>query len=409
MRRKNWTLGCVAVVVAASLTGGTAHADLPEMTGTLTYDEALAAVDVPEFAGFWLGDEPDTIVVALTRSRGPAAAEVRGQLARLLRRPDIEGLDVVVAPARFSFDDLKGWHDALAADVLALPGAVWTDVDERGNVVRIGTGDVAGTEAAVRDLAETRGVPRQAIAVEHATPLVPHLRDVNIPVVGGVEIGVLPSASICTLGFPAIRGGVQGFVTNSHCTAVRSSVDGTVHDQPFGGVPVGQETADPAYFTGGACPVGRFCRYSDSAFSTLPVAALYNQGRIARPPAGSITWNGTDTYRITAEGAPVLNETVTKVGRTSGRTSGAITRTCVNTGVSGVPNLTMLCQYFGPYTSQPGDSGSPVFRITSGTDVTLRGINWGSNATEAVMSSITDIQRGSELGSIQTCAPGFGC
>jgi len=420
----------LALVAAMSIptTGSQAAAAAPE---GMLYDDALVAVheSVPEFAGVWVDEQTGSLVVALTRPGQAIADAVRGSLAQRLGRPDLGSMPVDVRAARFSFAELKGWHDAITAEVLALPGTVLTDVDERGNVVRVGVENVAAQRAAVEAVATARNVPTHALVVEHADPVVADssLRDAHLPAVGGLEIGFARPAEaglfICTMGFPAIRGGVRGFVTNSHCTATRGVVENTLHTQPSIGHPIGVEIADPAHFTGGACPSGRTCRRSDAAFSTLAPAAqpvislpeevaqligapphIYNQGRIARPALGSFAWDGTSTFRITGEGAPVLGETLTRVGRTTGRGAGSVGATCTNYNVSG-SNITMICQGQAAYGSAGGDSGSPVFRA-SGTDATLRGIHWGSGG---VFSPIGNIQLGSELGAVGTCAPGFSC
>jgi hypothetical protein len=200
-------------------------------------------------------------------------------------------------------------------------------------------------------------------------------------------------------------------VTNSHCTNTQGGVEGTVYHQPSASGTtnrIGQEIADPTYFTGGSCPSGRRCRFSDSSFARVPhpsgPAVATALGTIARPAVGSFTWNGVDTFTITAEAAPVVGQSVTKVGRTTGRTSGTVQQTCANFNVSGT-TITQLCQSRASFASAGGDSGSAVFRITALPNVTLVGIHWGSGG---VFSPITGIQMSGELGSVTTCASG-GC
>ncbi|HEX7168325.1 MAG TPA: hypothetical protein VF230_15200 [Acidimicrobiales bacterium] len=411
--RRTWL--AAALVASWLVATPTTAADVPMLSASgATYDDVLVAVaeSVPGFAGAWL--DGGSLVVRLVHAREGAVAAADGIVARralagALGRPEIAAMLVVVRSAAFSFRELKRWHDAVSREALALPGAVSSDVDETSNVVRIGTTDVAGTEARVRAIAEANGVPQRAVVVEHADPVVDQLRDRNLPVAGGVEISWIgpKEAALyqCTLGFNAIRAGVLGYVTNSHCTLKRASVDSGVHQQPLGGQPIGVEIADPAHLAGGACPVGRYCRYSDSSFHSLRVDAFYDHGRIARPPEGGIAWNGVDTFRITAEATPLAGETVTKVGRTTGRTSGAVRSTCKTFNVQSA-NLTMLCQGQADYFSSSGDSGSPVVAVTSGDDVTLKGINWGSGG---VFSPIDGVQRDSDLGPLTTCAAGFSC
>jgi hypothetical protein len=85
-------------------------------------------------------------------------------------------------------------------------------------------------------------------------------------------------------------------------------------------------------------------------------------------------------------------------------TQGTVTRTCVNTGVSG-SNIVLLCQDFVENTVQivaGGDSGSPVFRVSGSNNATLLGNLWGGNSsgTLFVYSPIANIER--ELGALTT-------
>ena len=95
---------------------------------------------------------------------------------------------------------------------------------------------------------------------------------------------------------------------------------------------------------------------------------------------------------------------VNKVGRTTGWTQGKVTRTCVNTSVYGSTVL-LYCQTFvsdpgGATVVRAGDSGSPVFQVTSGTSVKLLGILWGGSSDNKtfVFSPLASIQQ--ELGTV---------
>jgi hypothetical protein len=185
-------------------------------------------------------------------------------------------------------------------------------------------------------------------------------------------------------------------------------VDGTQYYQPLNQVAdefIGTEIADPSFFRGGDCPRGRKCRYSDSNFSDGADGVSFTLGGIAKTTGannGSLEIAGG--FAITAEGSASVGETANKVGRTTGWTQGTVTRTCVNTGVSG-SNIVLLCQDFVENTVQivaGGDSGSPVFRINPGGGVTLLGNLWGGNSsgTLFVYSPIANIER--ELGALTT-------
>jgi len=90
------------------------------------------------------------------------------------------------------------------------------------------------------------------------------------------------------------------------------------------------------------------------------------------------------------------------VARTTGWTAGNITNTCATVNVSG-SNVQLRCQTLVTNSSATivsgGDSGSPVFKITSGDNVTLIGILWGGSGTSTfVFSPLKSIQ--DELGAV---------
>jgi len=303
--------------------------------------------------------------------------------------------------------DLEVQHQRLLS-LFELAGVVFTDADENSGRLVVGVLD-RGIEGLIRGRLRVLGVPSESVDVIATEPIVQvaTLRDKVRPVVAGVQIRF--SNFLCTLGFNAIRAGVAGFVTASHCSDKQGSVDGTNYYQPLNQVSadfIGTEIADPAYRRKIAgCPIGRVCRFSDSNFSDGSGSVVFDLGAIAKtsgPNNGSLAIAGM--FSITGDGAATVGQTANKVGRTTGWTRGRVTRTCVNTGVSG-SNIVLLCQDFVENTVKivaGGDSGSPVFRIQSNTSVTLLGNLWGGNSsgTLFVYSPIANIKR--ELGNLIT-------
>jgi hypothetical protein len=303
--------------------------------------------------------------------------------------------------------DLEAHHQRMVS-VFELAGVVFTDADENSGRLVIGVLD-RDIDGLIRARLRVLGVPSESVDIIAAEPIVPvvTLRDQARPVVAGVQIRF--SSFVCSLGFNAIRNGITGFVTASHCSDSQGSVDGTTYYQPLNQVAgelIGTEIADPAYRRHiGGCPRGRVCRYSDSNFSDGAAGVAFDVGAIARttgPNNGSLEIAGL--FSITGEGAATVGQTANKVGRTTGWTQGTVSRTCVNTGVSG-SNIVLLCQDFVENNGQivaGGDSGSPVFRIESNNSVTLLGNLWGgsSSGTLFVYSPIANIER--ELGNLTT-------
>jgi len=288
-------------------------------------------------------------------------------------------------------------------------GVVFTDADEAKGRLVVGV-ENRGLATAVQQRLKAFGVDPALVDIVETPPVeqMASLRDGVRPVQGGLQINF--TNYLCTLGFNAVRDGVRGFVTNSHCTASQGGVEGTTYYQSLASTdptPIGREAADPSY-SSGKCPAGlsgKVCRWSDSAFVTDQTGGNASLGSIAKTAGiGSLTIS--DKFTIVGEGSAGAGVTVNKVGRTTGWTRGVVSNSCVNVGVSGT-NIVQLCQNMVTSSSvivSPGDSGSPVFTIGSGNDVTLQGILWGgsTDGKMLVYSPMANIER--ELGALTTTA-----
>jgi hypothetical protein len=233
---------------------------------------------------------------------------------------------------------------------------------------------------------------------------------VDRPVRAGVQINF--PGFLCSVGFNATSGTQKSFITASHCTNTQGGVENTPYWQPLqsvDGTQIATEVADPVYSRNlPGCPRGnRQCRFSDASRAAYINGANQALGLIAQtsgPNNGSLTITGsfsiTQDDCATTGGCLAVGTTVNKVGRTTGWTSGAITNTCVNTGVSGT-RIVQLCQTFVSAKVGAGDSGSDVFQIDN-TDVILAGVLWGGNSggTQFVFSPFGNVTR--ELGTLIT-------
>jgi hypothetical protein len=355
---------------------------------------------VPGFGGFFL-DESDRPTAFLTDdvNRGAAMQALNAEL----RQMGLSRGDVRVLPAAYRWSELSAWHEQGTGAALGVDGVVWTDADESSNRVRIGVADLVAMGRVRAEMARL-GIPAGALLVERADPIenMVGLRDVVNPKVGGIQIHF--PGFLCTLGFNATAGGQASFITNSHCTITQGGVDNTPYWQPLqsvAGTQIATEVADPAYTTGGGCPAGRVCRRSDASRAAYASGIPFAVGRIARTQNsknGSLTIVGD--FTITAEDATdnfPIGLIVNKVGRTTGWSAGRVTQTCVNTGVSGT-NIVQFCQTFVKAKVNSGDSGSPTFVITDGTNVRLVGILWGGGGGRFVFSPLKNIE--SELGNL---------
>jgi hypothetical protein len=391
-------------------TGPASNVPQPPAQDASLDGDALARA-IPGFGGFFI-DARGVPTVRLTNLQ--ARAEAERALQPTLRSLDL-GAALQVIKADYTAQQLQAWVQRAAPEVLGLRGVVLIDNDEARNRVTVGV-ESRAAEPAVRAAMRRLGIQSEAVVVEVTGPVYEAitLRDKVRPVIGGLQIYWTSgsSAFLCTHGFNVINppDPRRSFLTNSHCTRARGNVASpTVYFQP---APpntniIGTEVEDPPFFTGTArgCPVGRLCRRSDAA------RAVYNSstsllGRLERTTGpGSITIAGQ--WIIKSEGTPVVGQTLNKVGRTTGTSTGKVTHTCVTVNVSGT-NITMLCQDIVKANVGPGDSGSPVFlrtpTLSAPFNVRLEGILWGSTTiggvTHFILSRMTNIE--AELGAMTT-------
>ncbi|MCS7146177.1 MAG: hypothetical protein RMJ28_02365 [Nitrososphaerota archaeon] len=381
-----------------------------------TLDEIFLQIstnEIPNFAGVYI-DEDGQLTVAIAGAPSGFSAEQMTAMASTLSRLRGELAEAFsagmyrVARVSYDFRQLWSWRSTILSNQRISSLISFIDIDEKNNVLVVGVRSLSDRAEVARLLSES-GIPENGfqIAVGEVRPLAT-LRDYVRPVVGGLQIGF--SNYLCTLGFNAMRSGTRGYVVNSHCTGIWFEYDGITHYQPnvFSGYEIGNEQLDPPHFTGGSCPPGYSCRYSDAAFGRYLSSASSSLGKIART-SGLNSINIAGEWTVVGEVEnPITGETLNKVGRTSGWTQGTVTNTCVLTNVGGT-NFALLCQDFVRASSSPGDSGSPVFKIvnsSSGT-VQLYGILWGGGEINGVkyfvFSNMGNIER--ELGDLTTFEP----
>ncbi len=413
-----------------------------------TIDDLFAIVGerAPGFGGMYVDDEQDILYVYMQGGNLEAAVVALRDVFGNENLPS----NVQVLQAQFSFLQLKQWHDRMAEHVFAIPGVLQTDIDDAKNLLSVGVENQEARDQVKKKLTEL-DIPTTAVNIEDVAPIKPdqsitdfHRLGTNIkntapnefnqsitgfhrPLVGGLQIQTFfdpVNGETCTLGFIAIRHGVRGFVTNSHCSTTLAGVDQNVYYQPTvieGGEiqdnnQIGIETVDP---NGSDCFKIFKCRRSDSLFGKLQAAPYpdeeipANLGFIALPTLNSLAWDGVSSFRIIREAPSFVGRTVTKVGRTTGRTQGVVTKIGVNTYSHIVQRLILRDQVFATYTSDHGDSGAPIIGgyfpnpDHDPVDTTLLGINWGSGKGVSVYSPIGGVE--ADLGRLNTCASQFNC
>lgn len=365
---------------------------------------------VPGFGGVFFDQTGQLTVYMRDPSRAPAA---RTAISQVFGSRDLPLLSARVIVGKYDFTELKHWHDS-AIQILRLPGTASLDIDDSNNRIRIGVTSQAARNVVLEELSRL-GVPEEAVIIEQTslTEQQGTLRDRLRAINGGIQIAKSNNVT-CTLGFLAKRAGVWGLVTASHCTAVQGGVESTrFYQNVFSSSNlVGTETVDPNYIGLPGCPPGRRCRYSDAAFAALP--AGFVEGNLDDYDAGEVrttNFRGRTTGSITIAAErlidreisdPFMGEELNKVGRSSGWTYGNVSAVCVTENVDQT-DITMLCSDRVSAGSQGGDSGSPVFKLSSKPGrVDLYGVLWGRNndANAFVFSAMSNIEQ--ELGNLGT-------
>jgi hypothetical protein len=294
--------------------------------------------------------------------------------------------------ALFSFLQLYDWSHSLTPQVFTIPGVNAIDIDEAGNRIVIGI-DREDARAGVHAIVRRLGVPPQAVAAKMEARLMAAstLQDYFRNIGGGLQVQS-PNWT-CTIGFSTIRNGVASFATNGHCTTSwGTGSEGTPFSQCCTGVPsnyIGNEYLEAQPISSAQdprCPVSDYeCKLSDIALGAY-TGSDHIVGVLLRPinrsrTAGSLTIDSSNPYLyITQQNlGPLLGDWVDKIGRTTGWTYGPVTSTCKTDRVYREDGASFIIICFDEVQAGvgAGDSGSPVFVWSGGTDVTMTGQLFG--------------------------------
>jgi hypothetical protein len=235
---------------------------------------------------------------------------------------------------------------------------------------------------------------------------------------GDVESG--PPSQDCTIGFNAVHAasGDTSFVTASHCTDKDNRPWGN-DNFPWHAFQttwtashkIAEEADDPSP---SSCFGGNFrCRESDAVrfkydsdvldSVALGVIARTEYAEFGLGEDGSTVIDSVEPYFeiVYEESYPSAGDTIHKMGRVTGWTTGVVTGTCTTIYVDGNDYLT--CQYVSNNLQTfNGDSGSPVFREWPPGDerATLLGMFIGIFDTLQVLSPMGGIE--ADLGVLGT-------
>lgn len=313
----------VAALLAGTLTMSPANAQTPTFTPDVlssqeaaelatTLEETLSA----DTAGTFYDAGTETLVVNVTDRPAVSEVQATGAEARVVEH---------------SLTQLEAAADEV--EEYAVPGTAW-GIDPVSNAVKV-TVDSTVTGDALADLQGTVDDLGSQAVLEH-------VEGEFSPYIAGGD-AIYRSGTRCSLGFNVTIGGQRGFLTAGHCGPTGSSWSATSGGPSFG-------TLSASVFPGSDYAAGRY------------------SSNIASPSAVNL-YNGT-TRAITGAANPVVGQTVTRSGSTTGVSSGTVT--ALNVSVT-YPQGTVRGTIQTNVCAEPGDSGGALFSGTTAHGLTSGG------------------------------------
>lgn len=360
-------------------------------------DEVMTrwARQIPGLSGIYRGDDGKMHIMLTDTSAREVAVFTALSNAQAAGVP-LTADRIVVEPSEFSWLQLRDWYPSFQ-QLLSMPGAILTDIDERRGRLKVGIEDLTRRDEVISKL-RGWGIPESAVIIEAASRVVDdssgmwsRFRPVPGSALGWFndENGV-PDG--CTIGLNLLQDTVRYLMTNSHCGRRGIDDDIILKNDTLRDIAV--EHYDKPFWTGVGCPTGRYCRFAD--------AALFAYRDSVSSDLGKILWTGyqdttiVNNFRlsITAVGmiCPVPGVScdydnsggyyTTIVGGRTGYNDGVNTSTCIDinfTDTDAPVDKTYLCQMAATYPSAGGDSGSAVWTTvtpSSYTNIRIWGVHW---------------------------------
>jgi len=340
----------------------------PAAARQASLDDRWAALDdrLPGFAGAFLEDGR-----FIVRRKGEAfgAIEAREAVRAFLGGPSsgpvrdaIEDAtaSLELRSAEYGFRELQDWRVRLRSLVFASRLGHSLRIDERTNRIVVNVHDTESRDRLL-DALPALSVPLEALTIsiqESETRDDISLTSAVSPRLGGLQVSRNSIGDGCTLGFNLTRlsSNERYFITAAHCTWTPFYLGGDQLGQPQAySNTIGTEVSDPARFSGGACPSGKVCRYSDAAVIQYSSAISSTYGYVANPPTGSTNYTSTVPVYWSV---PYDGHDAHMVGHVSGSQWGEVLDTCVDKEWAG--GTLFLCLMSADYDSEVGDSGAPV-------------------------------------------------
>jgi hypothetical protein len=356
---------------------------------------------VPGFAGFRLDDGVPTVHLV----HSDRAEQARFVLTPLLVDRGWDDRGFQARGARYSWAELYDWR-VRALTLLSMDEMRSLSISVPRNRLVLGVAQGVGPDRVASRIADL-GIPNEAVEIEDAdfAATFANLSDRLRPVMGGYEITSYSEPDReCTAGFNVLwEDTLRTMLTAAHCVGPVGSVSPRTMWQPEYTTDnrIGVESLDPAFF---ACPEASgqpVCRNSDAALVLHDDSVSWSFGHIARTTGSGHSSGSTSIgpsqsrfWIVDSYYGAVVGDTLHKIGRTTGWTTGEVTDTCVHRSAThpSTGQYWLLCQDVVDAGAGGGDSGAPVFRMGVNGQVRLAGVLWGDASPGFYYSSMSQIE-----------------
>jgi hypothetical protein len=319
------------------------------------------------------------------RSAILAVTAGRAELRDLSGSVSSRDRELELREGRYSFSELVAMQRA-TMEALGGDGILAVDADESLNRVRVAIADIADRQRMMTVMLSA-GIPSDAMEIQQGSRAVAsaNLRERVRPVGGGLQIRNQWGTGLCSMGFlvDVQFYGQRSFLTAAHCqpqTAATLGLGATgtsIYQSNVGPFDlVGAVQVNPAFNkTGAECLGNTLCTLADamlvltSGGSTFPKRVIGHSVFGANNSPGSVGINSA--WNTFVPGVAFVGQSIDKVGRTSGGTTGTVDATCESVSVHesySIGGLTVHVYYTVTCASKVidasvggGDSGSPVF------------------------------------------------
>ena len=356
----------------------------------------------PRFGGFYLDPDDSTALKIWLTDTDDTDDTLTTALAEINRRCGRDFDSATALEADYAVGQLKGWFDTAASDFHEQMTGV--DLDEAANRITVMVADLDADQDTVAEHVAGLGVPAEAVQFEEFQLLPPDpipaaqssggssvpdqsLNGALEPMVGGGEV-IVESGSgttLCSIGFAIglindLGEYEDGFVTAGHCGDGNPGVQFLIHysSPSLYGVPIWNTLSngvDAQYVRRTSSEIDLGLRLIARPSQENTTGRAYSQAYL--------NLDAQDPYfEIIGTAIPIVGQTVHKVGRATGWTSGVVTSTCTTTTYGS------RCVGRALLDSFSGDSGGPVFSLNNDDTAMLVGIHQGSGVDDAIFARV---------------------